>query len=302
MRVPDLQITKFELGVVETNLTELEKVVDGALEKYRGIVFTEDQINEAKDTRKNLNNLSKAVNKWRIDKEREFNEPFAAIKTQARRICDNIDQVNGEIDKQIKTFEEAQKEEKRAAISAWWTENGKRTVPLEKVWDERYLNKTCSEKQWQADLTTKRERITAELMQITQMGDPEKVDFLITNYMQTLDVSAALEAWNRQEEAKRLAEEEKARMEAERLAREERARQQEKMRQNGVETVQNVPISGQEGQKTEQKDDVRDYLYSPEFRLIDVTYDQMVALAKFFKENGIEYETLKQGKDARRRK
>ena len=175
----ELKITRFELGVIETNLAELEKIVDESLEKYRGLVFTDDQIGEAKKTRSDLNALKKTANDWRIRKEKEFNEPFVQVKAQVRRICDNIDQVNGEIDKQIKTFEEAQREEKRAAIADWWAKNGKRTVPIEKVWDERYLNKTCSEKQWQADLTTKRERITAELMQITQIGDPEKVDFLI---------------------------------------------------------------------------------------------------------------------------
>lgn len=297
----DLQLktTKFELGVIETNLTELEKIVDESLEKYRGLVVSEDQIGEAKKTRSDLNALKKTANDWRIRKEKEFNEPFAQVKAQVKRICDNIDNVNGEIDKQIKSFEETQKQEKRAAIETWWKENGKKTVPLDKVWDERFLNKTFSEKQWQADLKRKKERITNELSQITQMGSPEKVDFLITNYMQTLDVSAALGAWERQEEAKRRADEEKARMEAERQAREERARQAAEM---ATKTNQNVPETYQEEPKAEQKDDVRDYLYSPEFRLVDVTYEQMIALAKFFKENEISYETLKQGKDARRRK
>lgn len=297
----DLQLktTKFELGVIETNLTELEKIVDESLEKYRGLVVSEDQIGEAKKTRSDLNALKKTANDWRIRKEKEFNEPFAQVKAQVKRICDNIDNVNGEIDKQIKSFEETQKQEKRAAIETWWKENGKKTVPLDKVWDERFLNKTFSEKQWQADLKRKKERITNEIFQITQMGEAAKVDFLLQEYMQTLDVSAALGAWERQEEAKRRADEEKARMEAERQAREERARQAAEM---AAKTNQNVPETYQEEPKAEQKDDVRDYLYSPEFRLVDVTYEQMVALAKFFKENEISYETIKQGKDARRRK
>lgn len=299
----DLQLktTKFELGVIETNLTELEKIVDESLEKYRGLVVSEDQIGEAKKTRSDLNALKKTANDWRIRKEREFNEPFVQVKAQVRRICDNIDQVNGEIDKQIKTFEEAQREEKRAAIADWWAKNGKKTVPLEKVWDDRYLNKTFTEKQWQQDLRQRCQKITDELSQITQMGSPEKVDFLITNYMQTLDVSASLAAWERQEDAKRRAEEEKARMEAERLAREERARRQSEMRAHEAEMEQNVPIPEPEEPKT-AKEDPRGYLYSPEFRLVDATYEQMIALAKFFKENEISYETLKQGKDARRRK
>ena len=295
MKVPDLQITKFELGTIETNLTELETVVDEALEKYRNLVFTEDQIGEAKKTRSDLNRLKDAVNDWRIAKEKEFNEPFAAVKQKANKIVSSIKEVNGEIDKQIKTFEEAQREEKRAAITDWWAKNGKRTVPIEKVWDDRYLNKTCSEKQWQADLTTKRERITAELAQITQMGEPEKVDFLITNYMQTLDVSAALEAWNRNEEAKRRAEEEKARMEAERLAREERARQQAEMRAHEAEMEQNVPIPEPEEPKT-AKEDPRDYLYSPTFKLVDLTYTQAIELTRYMQEHGIKFISIEKEK------
>lgn len=294
MKVPDLQITKFELGTIETNLTELETVVDEALEKYRNLVFTEDQIGEAKKTRSDLNRLKDAVNDWRIAKEKEFNEPFAAVKQKANKIVSSIKEVNGEIDKQIKTFEEAQREEKRAAITDWWAKNGKRTVPIEKVWDDRYLNKTCSEKQWQADLTTKRERITAELAQITQMGEPEKVDFLITNYMQTLDVSAALEAWNRNEEAKRRAEEEKARMEAERLAREERARQREEMRAHEDEMEQNVPIPEPQKESTALGPD--DFLYSPTFKLVDLTYAQAMDLTRYMQEHGIKFISIEKEK------
>lgn len=281
----DLQLktTKFELGVIETNLTELEKIVDESLEKYRGLVVTEDAIGEAKKTRSDLNALKKTANDWRIKKEKEFNEPFAQVKAQVKRICDNIDNVNGEIDKQIKGFEEAQKEEKRAAIEAWWKENGKKTVPLEKVWDERYLNKTFTEKQWQSDLHIKCEKITNELSQITQMGSPEKVDFLITNYMQTLDVSASLAAWERQEDAKRRAEEEKARMEAERTAREERARQQAETKPQ-EETTEPGP---------------NDFLYSPTFKMIDLTYGEAMDLTNYMKARGLKFESI--AKEKRRK-
>ena len=288
----DLQLktTKFELGVIETNLTELEKIVDESLEKYRGLVVTEDAIGEAKKTRSDLNALKKTANDWRIRKEKEFNEPFAQVKAQVKRICDNIDNVNGEIDKQIKTFEEVQKNEKRAAIEEWWKENGKRTVPLEKVWDERYLNKTFTEKQWQQDLRQKCQKITNDLATITQMGSPEKVDFLITNYMQTLDVSASLNAWEIQEEAKRRAEEEKARMEAERLAREERARQQAETRpQSAPEPEEPRPESS----------DPNDFLYSPTFKMIDLTYAQAMDLTNYMKSHGLRFESV--AKEKRRK-
>ena len=288
----DLQLrtTKFELGVIETNLTELEKIVDDSLEKYRGLVVTEDAIGEAKKTRSDLNALKKTANDWRIRKEKDFNEPFAQVKAQVKRICDNIDNVNGEIDKQIKTFEEVQKNEKRAAIEEWWKENGKRTVPLDKVWDERYLNKTFTEKQWQQDLRQKCQKITNDLATITQIGSPEKVDFLITNYMQTLDVSASLNAWERQEEAKRRAEEEKARMEAERLAREEKARQQAETR------PQSVPESEE---PRPESSDPNDFLYSPTFKMIDLTYTQAMDLTNYMKSHGLRFESI--AKEKRRK-
>ena len=288
----DLQLktTKFELGVIETNLAELEKIVDESLEKYRGLVVTEDAIGEAKKTRSDLNALKKTANDWRIRKEKEFNEPFALVKAQVKRICDNIDNVNGEIDKQIKTFEEVQKNEKRTAIEEWWAENGKRTVPLEKVWDERYLNKTFTEKQWQQDLRQKCQKITNDLATITQMGSPEKVDFLITNYMQTLDVSASLNAWERQEEAKRRAEEEKARMEAERQAREEKARQQAETRPQSTPEPE-TPIP--------EKDDPNDYLYSPTFKMIDLTFTQAMDLTNYMKSHGLKFESI--AKEKRRK-
>ena len=115
------------------------------------------------------------------------------------------------------------------------------------------------------------------------MGSPEKVDFLITNYMQTLDVSASLAAWERQEEAKRRAEEEKARMEAERQAREERARQQAETKPQ-EETTEPGP---------------NDFLYSPTFKMIDLTYGEAMDLTNYMKARGLKFESI--AKEKRRK-
>ena len=291
---PQLEVKKFELGVIETNLNELEAYVNENLAKYQGLVYTDDQIKDAKTDRRNLNNLGKAINDWRIRQEREFNEPFAAVKEQCNRVVGRIKETSGEIDSQVKAYEQSKKEEKKKQIAAYWDEIKLHDIPLEQIFDERWLNVTCSEKEWKTALDRRKERITADLASFANYADAKMCEFMITEYMKTLDVQTCLDRWNEQIEAERRAEEAKARAEAIRLAREEETRRRAEMAaQRAAEESRPAP---QEDPAPQAAPDPRDFLYSPTFKMIDLTYDQAMALTNYFKENDLKFMSISKEK------
>jgi hypothetical protein len=184
----------FETGKIHTNLEEIKPRVKQLLDNYRGIQFTDDQIADAKEMHSKLNAFRKSMNDWRIGKEREYNAPFLQVKNDIKEMTSAVDEVNGEIDTQIKAKEERDKEEKKTAIEAFWTEihPKKVSIPLSAVWNERFLNKTCSESKWKEELQARSAHIDADIGQITNMENEAEVTYMLADYQTTLDIGTSL--------------------------------------------------------------------------------------------------------------
>lgn len=272
-----------KLGLLNWNFEELNAQLDAQLEKYRGLTFTDDQMPEAKKTRATLNRVAKEINDRKIAVKKEFCEPYERFEDQAKILIGKIKDVSGAIDQQVKDYETAKKDAKRKQISDWWKLNGDANVPIEKVFDERWLNTTCSEARWKSELEETKTRIRNQIYTITMMAEdvgPEKLDFLLAEYMKKLSLEDAVSAWKIHEEALKRAAVEKERIERERLQREaERAEL----------TAKPAP---QEVSESKTEKGPEDYLYSPTFKLIDLTYEQAMALTNYMKTNGLRFVSI----------
>lgn len=269
-----------KLGILNWNFEELNRQLDVQLEKYRGLTFTDDQMPEAKKTRAALNKVAKEINDRKIAVKKEFCAPYTEFEEQAKQLIRKINDVSGEIDAQVKDYEEQQRADKRKRIEAWWAENGKHTVELEKIWKDSWLNTTCSDEKWKRELEAEKVRISNDIYTLSLMADkerPEKLDFLLREYMKTLDVRRTTDAW---EESERAAEQ--ARIEKERL---EQERQQREAKRAEV-TAKPAPVETSEPKAEKGPED---YLYSPTFKLIDLTYSQAMDLTNYMKKNGLRF-------------
>lgn len=269
-----------KLGILNWNFEELNRQLDVQLEKYKGLTFTDDQMPEAKKTRAALNKVAKEINDRKIAVKKEFCAPYTEFEEQAKQLIRKINDVSGEIDAQVKDYEEQRRADKRKRIEAWWAENGKHTVALEKIWKDSWLNTTCSDEKWKRELEAEKVRISNDIYSLSLMADkerPEKLDFLLREYMKTLDVRRTTDAW---EESERAAEQ--ARIEKERL---EQERQQREAKRAEV-TAKPAPVETSEPKAEKGPDD---YLYSPTFKLIDLTYSQAMDLTNYMKKNGIRF-------------
>lgn len=300
---------KHEPGKIQCDTEGLAKYVESQIQKYDGLVFQESEIKDAKQTMADLNKIKTLIEDRRKDIKKEITQPYTEFEVKIKPIVKRIDEVRGKIKTQVEEYEQRIADEKKHRICDWWAENGKSTVPIEKIWDERWLNKTYSDSQWQNDLTIKKNRISADLAMIVSLGDPVKTDFMIPDYLKTMDISSTMQNWERHEQALKAAEEERQRIEqerAERAARQAAEQAKREAEQAELATAENVPAepgiapqAPETAPQGQQKDDPNDYLYSPTFQMIDLTYAQALSLTNFMKNSGMKFRSI--AKDRRKK-
>lgn len=196
------------------NYDELKTMLLEKAEHYAAIVYTDEQIKDAKADRANLNRLKKALNDERLKREREYMESFNIFKDQINEIIGIIDKPCAIIDKQIKEFEEAQKAEKNREILEYW--ESKNVPGWYQTIDTKWLNASASMKSIQTAIDAQIEQIEKDLVVIRSL--PAYAFEAEELYKRTMSLAEAVsEAHRLQEVAERKAawEAEKARKKAE---------------------------------------------------------------------------------------
>lgn len=217
-----------QVSTIQWNYDELRAELAAKLEDYKGLVYTDSQIIEAKKDKAALNKLRAAIETKRKEVKARCLAPYQAFETQINEIVGMIDEPIALIDSQIKEYDAKEQERKKEEIKEAFDAAGFGSyVTLEKVWNPRWLNKSYSLKQIRQDLHDLQTRISDEVHTINSSLPDEYRDVAVQYYVKTLDLSASLakaaEIKRINEEAARRREEreaEKARAEAARAAQE----------------------------------------------------------------------------------
>lgn len=237
---------------IEFNYEELKNELTEKVKMYETLVYSDEQIKEAKADKAALNKLKKALNDERIRREKEYMQPFNEFKAQINEIISIIDKPVGVIDRQVKEYEEKQKQEKRKKITEYFEErylNSGTPAPdcfrLERIFDEKWLNASVSMKSIQEAIDAKAEQIKNDLETLSNL--PEFGFEAVEVYKSTLDANKAItEAHRMSEMAKAKAAHEaemKARAEEQaRLAVEAEAKKTEPQLQPAPEGFMNPPV------------------------------------------------------------
>ena len=139
-----LIITKKELGSLTTNAKAIKEKVKEILPNYNSENYDESNIDKAKSDKAMLNKTSKLLNEERIRIEKEFMKPFEEFKSEVSETCNLIKQASSEIDIIVKEVENKAKEQRKNKITQIFNENVnelKEVLTLEKIFDEKWLNK-----------------------------------------------------------------------------------------------------------------------------------------------------------------
>lgn len=281
-----VEIYEKRIGLLSWNFEELNRGLDARLQKYKNLQYTDDQIDLAKKDRANLNNFKKAINDRKIELKKEFCEPYDDFAAQVKQLTAKIDEAVYGIDQQVKAYEQKEKDDKKARITTWWDENGAKLykIPIDSVFDEKFLLKGCKDAAWQKALQEKAAQIDRDLDTISRFPDIDQLNFCVPEYLKRLDLGQTLSAWEEKKEADRQAAELKERMEKERQEREAQRRAYEEQRAAARAAE---PAKPQEpAAPIEQTQEPKIFTRAMK---VQGTREQIVALADFMKANGIKF-------------
>ena len=263
--------------VIGFNFEELKAELTARLDYYNSLVVTEDTIKEGKAERAKLSKLREAVEAKRKEVKRDYMAPYTDFESKVKELVAIIDAPIAAIDGQLKAFDDLRREEKRAEIQKTYAAlvpaEMQTILPLERIFDPKWLNATVKTKAVEAELTTMVQQ-TEDDLQVLDMVEPEFAAAVRARYMETLNIGAALRY---KQTLVAAAEAAKRRAEAMAAAPVEAPVQE-------PEAVQEAPSAPSEPELAEEP--VKLYRLRLEFRL---TQDQANALKHFLEASNIDY-------------
>lgn len=128
------------------NYEDLKAELEQKCKEYENLVYTEDQIKIAKEDKARLNKLKAALNNERIQRQKEWNAPFAEFKSKVDDLISIIDKPVAMIDKQVKEYDKQQEDAKRDKIRELWDslEGRPDWLKLDDCFSNGWLLKSCS--------------------------------------------------------------------------------------------------------------------------------------------------------------
>lgn len=289
-------ISPSEEGFVKAivwNHEEIEKAVAEKMSYYRGLVYSDDQIIEAKKDRAALNKFVAALKA----KDREIKklclQPYEEFHAKMLQIIAQVEEPAALIDKQVKEYEDAQRAAKLEEIRKLYEAKGFQPwVTLERIMNDSWLNKSYSLKKVEAELSSIQHSIGEDILIINQMGEGQPA--ALREYQRTLNKTAAVEAGKRYVEAKYA---------EQRLAETIKREQEEAAKQKQAEIDRDLgiaepvpapePVRVAPAQKVSQEQPER----KPIAFIAWLNREQFEALNQCIKSNHIKVKQLKKGDD-----
>lgn len=275
-----------KMEAIKFNYEELKGGLTASLEKYQNLVYTPENIKEAKDDRATLNALKKSLNDEKIKIKKEFEVPYKDFEDKIKELIELVDKPASEIDKQVKVFEEQEKAKKREAIKTIYSENigaYAELISLEKLYDPRWENKTYKETDITKEIQDVVKKADSDLKVIMDLKS--EFEFQIKDtYFKTLDLGQALIENQRLEKQKELQEQ---------LAKPQTTEVK-------VDPVNSIDVDAADAMRyavgniagvdtsNEESNQVEEKMVSVAFR-VECTESQLKALGEYMKANGIKY-------------
>lgn len=271
-----------QLPPVEWNYDAVKAWLEQGLEAYKGRIYTEQTVTEAKKDRANLNKLAEAIDSKRREVKTMYLRPVEEFEAQAKELAGMVKAQSAEIDAQVKAFEQLRKDEKLEKIKAeiYAPMIGKLAglVPYERLHNPKWLNVTTHMNTVAEELSRQVEKITAGFAAIEALGLDEVLTAQVNDvFLRSFDLAAAIA------EKERLI---KQQEELERIKAAQSAPQEEAPQEAVLEEAPETPAPACTTEET-----TSEQLLTVTFR-IHVTPTKLRLLGDFMKANGIRPERV----------
>ncbi len=184
------------LPAVQWNYAEVKQWLEDGLADYKGRVYDDANISEAKKDRANLNKLADVIAGKRKEMKSMYLEPYSRFETESKELEAMVKNQSAEIDAQVKAYENSKKEEKLNGIKEIYASmigDLAGLVPYEKLHNPKWLNVTTSASSIVEELTAKIENIKAGLDTISKLTfKPEIAAQVKSVFLKDFNLTAAL--------------------------------------------------------------------------------------------------------------
>lgn len=184
------------------NFEELKSELSDKIKPYETLAVTEDDLKSAKSDRAALNKLKKALNDKKVEVKKEYISPLESFEKQVKELVEIIDKGVNNIDTQVKDFEKKELDEKLKEIASFYVEEFPdyyEVLKLERVIPEKWQNKTCKLETIKQEIRDKVFKFENDIKVIKAMK-LECEEQMLDAYVETLDMSAALQKKHKYEE------------------------------------------------------------------------------------------------------
>ena len=285
---------------IDWNFEELKKEITEKAEMYGSLVYTDENIKEAKADRAKLNKFIKVLEDKRKDVKKMMLEPYTQFESQVKELVSIIGEANDNIASQVKAYTEKLREEKREkvkeiydkAMSVEGAEGIAEILTFDRVFKESFLNSSTTFKSIVNEIEDLRDRVRHDLEVIN--ADTGEYQFeMKQTYLKNLDMTEAISVKQQFEENAR----KKAEYEAKRKAEmEERKAREEAEAQKVVQAGKQVVVEQQQ-EETQQEVEATKIVeatiteerkFTVSFKVYG-TQKQLRELKEFLTSNNIEY-------------
>ena len=179
---------------ITDNMSEVKEYALKTKKYYETLVYNDEQIKEAKDERASINKVVKKVADYRKDTVEKFNKPLEEFVKTAKETESILKEASNCIDVQIKKYEEEEKQAKKKECKELFDNlvgDLSELISFEKVFDNRWLNKTTKMTEVEQDIKNVIEKVNTGLQSIKGLNSEFETE-LINTFLQDYDLSKAI--------------------------------------------------------------------------------------------------------------
>ena len=252
-------VVKQKLGVITSNFEDIKKAATDKAAEYKGIVVTKDTTKDAKADIAELRRYQKDINERKKEVKDSYMQPYDEFEKQCKEVIGILEVPIDLMDKQVKEFEQTQRNERKAAIKDYFDNKigDIDFISFDDVFVLTWIsNMSTTMKSIKAEIDGRINTVKQDLDAIKAFGS-EVEEKAISAYKASKKLADAITIINdyqkqkaailAQEEARRKAEEERKREEEIRIKQEEdrrareaeerRIREEERKKQEEIERI-----------------------------------------------------------------
>lgn len=303
----DIEINK-QLPVITMNFEEVKASLVENMEKYKGIIVTEESLKDCKATQKDLAGLRNKLDTYRKDVKKEMEKPIKAFESDCKELIGLIAEVEAPIKSGILEFDNKRKEEKRKFADIKIFEICQKLNLEKKYADQltvldKYLNLSASAKSVVEDIEQRAEalkqqqnmdKVKAEMIKANIESALETVNLTLKTPLQYSDFEKYLAlGWDGPRIVREINERATQIRQAEKAAEEMATKKiEEEKQKEEVQIPMDLNPKAPEAHKEVEEDEPRLYveLY------VEHNLEEMKILSKYLKDKGYKYIVREQGK------